>query len=61
MVYVNPTLSQNPLFSMPRGTILSVDNMIDSVDGVWIHVFNNGSVQNTNMKNPAGSGDICWI
>lgn len=55
MVYVNPTTSQNPLFSMPRGTILSVDNMMDSVDGVWIHVFNNGSAQNRNMKNPAGS------
>ena len=40
---------------MPRGTILSVDNMMDSVDGVWIHVFNNGSAQNRNMKNPAGS------
>ena len=55
MVFMNPTTSQNPLFSMPRGTILSVDNMIDSVDGVWIHVFNNGSAQNSNMKNPAGS------
>lgn len=57
LVYVNPTTSQNPLFSMPRGTILSVDNMMDSVDGVWIHVFNNGSAQNRNMKNPAGK----WV
>ena len=55
MVFMNPTTSQNPLFSMPRGTILSVDNMSDSVDGVWIHVFNNGSAQTSNMKNPAGS------
>ena len=55
MVFMNPTTSQNPLFSMPRGTILSVDNMIDSVDGVWIHVFNNGSAQTSNMKNLAGS------
>ena len=54
MIYLNPTMAQNPLFSMPRGTILSVDNMIDSTEGVWIHVFNEKGQEN-DLKSPAGS------
>ena len=40
---------------MPRGTILSIDNMIDSTEGVWIHVFNDKGQEN-DQKSPAGSG-----
>lgn len=57
MIYLNPTTAQNPLFSMPRGTILSIDNMIDSTEGVWIHVFNEKGQEN-DPKSPAGSGYV---
>ena len=68
MIYLNPTTSQNPLFSMPRGTILSIDNMIDSTEGVWIHVFIEKGQEN-DPKSPVGSGCVrressqsgCWL
>ena len=55
MIYLNPTTSQNPLFSLPRGTVLSVDNMVSAPDGVWIHVFDHTGGQEA-ATNPAGSG-----
>ncbi|KAK8820877.1 hypothetical protein WA556_005191 [Blastocystis sp. ATCC 50177/Nand II] len=53
LIYMNPTTSQDALFSLPRGTVLSADNMVSAPDGVWIHVFDHTGGQET-LTNPAG-------
>ena len=54
VIYMNPTTSQEALFSLPRGTVLSVDNMVSAPDGVWIHIFDYTGGQDA-VTNPAGS------
>ena len=57
VIYMNPTTSQDALFSLPRGTVLSADNMVSAPDGVWIHVFDHTGGQET-LTHPAGSGRV---
>ena len=54
VIYMNPTTSQEALFSLPRSTVLSADNMVSAPDGVWIHVFDYTGGQDA-VTNPAGS------
>ena len=57
VIYMNPTTSQDALFSLTRGTVLSADNKVSAPDGVWIHVFDHTGGQET-LTNPAGSGRV---
>lgn len=57
VVYVNPTLLQAPVFSIPRSTILAIDNFVHASDGPWLHVFNKN---NSNAPNSI-DGSIPYI
>lgn len=39
---MNPTLSQTPVCTIPRGSIVAVDNFVVSAEGPWLHVFDMG-------------------
>ena len=38
-MYMNPTTLQQPLFALPRQSILGCDHLVNAADGVWIHVY----------------------
>ena len=58
--FMNPTITQSPLFSMPRGSVLSIDNIINSSDGVWIHVFQTVTNRPNSPTDPSGSLSLCF-
>lgn len=53
VVYVNPTLSQAPVCSIPRGSVVAVDEYVISAEGPWVHVFDMGG--GASLSSPDGS------
>ena len=58
-VYNSPTTTLSPLFSLPRSTVIGIDQMLPSADGVWLHVYAANEMDIDNARSPAGSK--CWV
>ena len=58
-VYNSPTTALSPLFSLPRSTVIGIDQMLPSADGVWLHVYAANEMDIDNARSPAGSK--CWV
>lgn len=42
VVYTIPSLSQTPVCTIPRGSVVAIDNFVISAEGPWLHVFDMG-------------------
>lgn len=53
VVYMNPCRSQAPVCSIPRGSVVAIDNCVISAEGPWLHVFDMGGGES--LSSPDGS------